>query len=127
MDLDLDLTKKVVGTVTEDTPPASVTQGIPVYIPLLMGNIGKGAPKTYQAKTNGRAIFKNAQECMPTSSSTLKQRNFILAKKEDNISLTRILKKSNGVYVIPKNTKLQVSFTHGKLSSTTFNTDTFIS
>lgn len=126
MVVDTDFTKNVLGIVVEDTHPVAVGEDIPVYIPMIMCNINDAGkePKISYVKTNGSSIFKNSIECKPQISSILKEQNYILAQREDNINLTRLLNKENDdTYILPKGSKVDISFIHGKLSSISFNTN----
>jgi hypothetical protein len=127
MTIDVDLSKKVLGIVTQNTPPVSIGESVPVFIPMIMCNVENGSeePKTSYINTYGSTIFKNDSNCKPKASSTLKQQNYILAKKEDNTNLSRLLDKDDDIdgYVLPKGSKVEISFVHGKLSAVTFNTN----
>lgn len=129
MNLDIDLTEKAICFTTDTVPVETLPNGLTVYIPLLMSNIRRGSARTSTVRTNGSSIFANASDCKPRVSSTLREKNYLRAFIEYNNSIERhlIARKINGRirYFIPAGVKLQLSFTHGKLSSITFNTNNF--
>ena len=121
---DFDFTEKMMGvTLTNELPNSAVSTGVRVYIPVLMNCIKIGEPKETVGKSLGSTIFKNDHRCKPSASSTVKRQNYIRVKKERNANLAQILMSKNNGFCIPKDTKLQISFTHGKISSALFNTD----
>lgn len=129
MNLDIDLTEKAVCFTTDTVPVETLPNGLAVYVPLLMSNIARGSARTTTVRTNGSSIFVNASDCKPRVSSTLRQKNYLKAYIEYNNSIERHLiarKIGDEIrYFIPAGVKLQLSFTHGKLSSITFNTNNF--
>lgn len=129
LNVDLDLTKKIVCFTTDITPVEKLPNGLSVYIPLLMSNIKRDHARTSTARTNGGSVFANAAECKPRVSSSLRTKNYLKAFIEYNNSIERHLvsvKIGDEIrYFIPAGVKLQLSFTHGKLSSITFNTNNF--
>lgn len=120
VNLNIDFTKDYLAITSEDINIDKIDNGVKVYIPLLMCEIDEGEPKYKQLQTAPLNIFKNASTCKFNYKSTIREQNFLIAKKENNNSLS-IIKNNNDI--IPKNTKLQVDFIHGRINSLVFNTD----
>lgn len=117
MKIDIDFTKDFLAITTEDTPIDKLDEGIKVYIPLLMCEIEKDEPKYKQLKSAPLNILKNDITCKPKYKSTIKEQNYFIAKKEDNVILNNLLIKKDNKDILPKNTKLQANFIHGRINS----------
>lgn len=115
---DLDLSNPMPAFIMEDTTKEEVeNSGVKVFIPNLMAKIAKSTPTKLQVKTNGPSVFKNDNSCKPTVSRLLKENNYMIAYKKDNVSFEALLE--NGV--LKENTKVQVEFTLQKLYHITFS------
>lgn len=123
-DINFDFAKKTLAYTTEEVFPVNINDILRVYIPLIMSGISMGSP-TQWTEGAGNGIFKNAAKCKPHASNTVTAKNYVNAKKEDNVSLTRYEKRYGKIAKVPEFQKLQCTFTHGKLKNCTFTTDTF--
>ena len=120
LSLDLDLSDKHMGELLKDINSSDIDKnGIPLYIPFLMSNIEKGAPRVYQANTLSKLVFVNDVNNKPGVNASLKQQNYLLVPKENNSSTEYITSNNK----LERGTKVQCSFTHSLLSKPVFNTD----
>lgn len=108
----IDLTKTYPAIILEDKAITYEDDTIPMYIPIIMCDIPKGKPEISKIIMTGNTIFKNAQECRPKTSTTIKQQNYLVGHKED-MSVSSNFQLQSG-------SKAQVSFTQGKISSISF-------
>lgn len=108
----MDLTKTYPGVILEDKTVTFNDDTVPLYIPIIMCDIGKSAPQISRITTFGNTIFSNADECKPRSNSMIKQQNYLLGHKEDM--------DIDSKYSLKSGSKVQVSFTQGKISSISF-------
>lgn len=123
MKVNIDFTKDFLGFTLEDTYPIPIDDKLKFYVPLLMPDIKKDKPKIYPAKTYGSSIFINSPECKPCVSNILKQQNYIVAEREEDTDLTRLLEKMDkkDCYYLPKDTKFEINFDCGRFSLASFN------
>lgn len=93
-----------------------------VYVPELMPGIEFAAPVLRLTITKGETIFVNADECKITTPPSVRSRNYIEPKMENNASWNNIVEdpdKNN----IPRGTNVTVNFVGENIYNPTFNTN----
>ena len=114
--LNYELTDSDIGYVIGDHANVSPEDLIPLYIPKIMSSIEKAdeTKKEIVGIDSSSYIFANAKECRPALASTIKTRNYILAKALYNCSYENGL--TNGQ-------KVSILFANDSLREIYFNTD----
>lgn len=114
--LSYELIDSDIGYVIGNHENVKAGDSIPLYIPKIMSSIERSdkMKKEIVAVDCSAYIFSNAKECRPALSTTIKTRNYIMAKAQYNSDY------SNGLI---NGQKVSVLFANNSLREIYFNTD----